>query len=164
MYAYVYIATIGNMWYIRVNIFCYNTIGLYITNNNQESQVEGQTKDCHFVCLSPLSLIFPNTCLHLLCLVLFVLGYGWKRLDFDIFLEDRQSGLPPLQRFLHCSAEGSHPKRFSWTPCNHSTNLVVLFCFLTDSEHPTDYFSLVLFSNLTEDSKTTKRPLSNSFE
>jgi hypothetical protein len=55
-----------------------------------------------------------------------VLGYGWKRLDFDIFLEDRQSGLPPLQRFLHCSAEGSHPKRFSWTPCNHSTNLVVL--------------------------------------
>ena len=88
--------------------------------------MEGQTKDCHFVCLSPLSLIFPNTCLHLLCLVLFVLGYGWKRLDFDIFLEDRQSGLPPLQRFLHCSAEGSHPKRFSWTPCNHSTNLVVL--------------------------------------
>ena len=105
--------------------------------------MEGQTKDCHFVCLSPLSLIFPNTCLHLLCLVLFVLGYGWKRLDFDIFLEDRQSGLPPLQRFLHCSAEGSHPKRFSWTPCNHSTNLVVLFCFLIDSEHPTDYTSLL---------------------
>ncbi len=41
------------------------------------------------------------------CLVLFVRGYGWKRLDFDIFLEDRQSGLPLLQRFLHCSAEGS---------------------------------------------------------
>jgi hypothetical protein len=27
-------------------------------------------------------------------LVLLVLGYGWKCLDFDIFLEDRQSGLP----------------------------------------------------------------------
>ena len=37
----------------------------------------------------------------------------WKCLDFDIFLEDRQSGLPPFQRFLHCSAEGSEPQRFS---------------------------------------------------
>jgi hypothetical protein len=36
-------------------------------------------------------------------------GYGWKRLDFDIFLEDRQSGLPPLQRFLHCSVEDLQP-------------------------------------------------------
>ncbi len=47
-----------------------------------------------------------------LCLVLFVLGYGWKCLDFDIFFEDRESGLPPLQRFPHCSAEGSKPWRF----------------------------------------------------
>ncbi len=63
-------------------IFCYNTLGLYITDNNQESQVEGKTKRVSFF-LSPLPLTFPNTCLHLLCLVLFVLGYGWKRLDFD---------------------------------------------------------------------------------
>ena len=40
-------------------------------------------------------------------------GVGWKCLDFDIFLEDRQSGLPPLQRFQHCSAEGSKPRRYS---------------------------------------------------
>jgi hypothetical protein len=44
--------------------------------------VEGKTKRVSFS-LSLLPLIFPNTCLHLLCLVLFVLGYGWKRLDFD---------------------------------------------------------------------------------
>jgi hypothetical protein len=45
-----------------------------------------------FVCLTPLSLIFPNTCLHPLCLVLFLLGYGWKSLDFDT-LETIESGL-----------------------------------------------------------------------
>ena len=36
-----------------------------------------------FVSLHYLLYSLPNTCLHLLCLVLFVLGYGWKRLDFD---------------------------------------------------------------------------------
>jgi len=64
---------------------------------------------CFSRSLTHTSFFFPTTYrLFYLCLSC-VLGYGWKRLDFDIFLEDRQSGLPPLQRFLHCSAEGSQP-------------------------------------------------------
>ena len=38
-------------------IFCYNTLGLYITNNNQESQVEGKTKRVSFFSLSTFSYI-----------------------------------------------------------------------------------------------------------
>ncbi len=45
-----------------------------------------------------------------------------------------------------------NPKRFSWTPCNLSTNLVVLFWFFIESDQSADYTSSVSFSNLTEDS------------
>jgi hypothetical protein len=71
---------------------------------------ETKKRDLHFPCLYHITLFLLSY--HLLSSLLVsvcVLGYGWKRLDFDIFLEDRQSGLPPLQRFLHCSAEGSEP-------------------------------------------------------
>lgn len=67
-----------------------------------------------FVCplsLSLLSFLTQQSTSIVSCLV--CTGVGWLRLDFDIFLEDRQSGLPPLQRFQHCSAEGSKPRRYS---------------------------------------------------
>ncbi len=40
-------------------------------------------------------------------------GVGWKCLDFDIFLEDRQSGLPPLQRFHTAVLKVHYPRHFS---------------------------------------------------
>ena len=53
-----------------------------------------------FLSLHNTSFFIPNISSQcLLSCLLFVLGYGWKCLDFDIFLEERQSGLPPLQRF-----------------------------------------------------------------
>ena len=66
-----------------------------------------------FVCSLSLSSIFPTQQSTSIVSRLVCTGVGWLRLDFDIFLEDRQSGLPPLQRFQHCSAEGSKPRRYS---------------------------------------------------
>ena len=60
------------------------------------------------------SFLLPNICSQcLLSCLLFVLGYGWKCLDFDIFLEDRQSGLPPLQRFHTAVLKVHYPRHFS---------------------------------------------------
>ena len=47
------------------------------------------------------------------CLVYCCTGVGWKCLDFDIFLEDRQSGLPPLQRFHTAVLKVHYPRHFS---------------------------------------------------
>ena len=63
-------------WYVVLQaiILCCNTIGLFITNNNQ--QLKGKDKrSMSFVCPLSLSLLsFPHNSLRLLCLVLFVLG------------------------------------------------------------------------------------------
>ncbi len=56
-------------------ILCCDTIGLLITNNNQQIRRKDK-RSMSFVCfLSLLYLLFPNTTIYrLLCLVLFVLG------------------------------------------------------------------------------------------
>ena len=48
-------------------IFCYNTLGLYITNNNQESQVEGKTKRVSFFSLP--YLLYSLTPVYIYCVL-----------------------------------------------------------------------------------------------
>ncbi len=56
----------------------------------------GTREACFFSRLSHTSFFFPTTYrVFYLCLSC-VLGYGWKRLDFDIFLEDRPTTSPKV--------------------------------------------------------------------
>ena len=66
-----------------------------------------------FVCTLSLSSIFPTQQSTSIVSCLVCTGVGWLRLDFDIFLEDRQSGLPPLQRFHTAVLKVHYPRHFS---------------------------------------------------
>ena len=70
-------------------------------------------KERHFISFLVSYLIFPNTLSTSIVSCLVCTGVGWKCLDFDIFLEDRQSGLPPLQRFHTAVLKVHYPRHFS---------------------------------------------------